>query len=100
VHRPAAVTPPSFENRVWRVADSTGMTPGQLVVLLSEGTLVIASPTSTPMVGRWSRTADGPTFIEDGLSYRIDILALTPGEFRIRSHNPGTPVDTRLVPAQ
>jgi len=100
VAAPVPAPPPSFENRVWRVAESTGAAPGHLYVFLSEGTLVIAGPTSTPSLGRWSRRGDGLTLVEDGVSYPTDILALTDDEFRIRSHNPGAPVDTRLVPAE
>jgi hypothetical protein len=94
---PAA--PITFVNRVWQVAESSAVTPGQLYVFLSEGTLVVASPTGTPSLGRWSRTGDGLTMIEEGISHPTDIVALTATEFRIRSHNPGQPVDIRLVPA-
>lgn len=95
----AATAPATFVNRVWRVADSTAVAPGQLYVFLSEGTLVMTSPSSTPSFGTWRRDGDGFTMVEDGRPYRVDILALTDQEFRIRSHNPGQPVDIRLVPA-
>lgn len=95
---PTAATP-RFVNRVWRVAESSTVAPGQLYVFLSEGTLVVASGGGTPALGRWSRTAEGLTMVEEGLSYRTDIVSLTADEFRIRSHNPGQPVDIRLVPA-
>jgi hypothetical protein len=94
-----APAPPTFENRVWRVAESSAVAPGQLYVFLSEGTLVIASPNNAPMVGRWARRDGGLTMVEEGREYATDILALTEDEFRIRSHNPGQPVDIRLVPA-
>lgn len=86
-------------NRVWRVADSSAVAPGQLYVFLSEGTLVVAATTGTPSLGTWQRTGDGLTMVEDGRPYRVEILSLTGAEFRIRSHNPGEPVDIRLVPA-
>lgn len=95
----AAQAAPTFVNRVWRVAESTGVAPGHLYVFLSEGTLVIASPTGTPSLGTWTRDGVGLTMVEDGLAYATDIVSLTADEFRIRSHNPGEPVDTRLVPA-
>ncbi len=96
----APVTPPAtFVNRVWRVADSTAAAPGQLYVFLSEGTLVMTSPSGTPSLGTWRRDGDGFTMVEEGRPYRVDILALSDAEFRIRSHNPGQPVDIRLVPA-
>jgi hypothetical protein len=100
---PPAPTPPAapvtFVNRVWEVAESSAVAPGHLYIFLSEGTLVVASPTGTPSLGRWSRTGEGLTMIEDGISYATDIVALSADEFRIRSHNPGTAVDIRLVPA-
>ena len=92
-------SPATFVNRVWRVADSTAVAPGQLYVFLSEGTLVMTSPSATPSLGTWRRDGDGFTMVEEGRPYRVDILALTDQEFRIRSHNPGQPVDIRLVPA-
>ena len=95
----ASSAPATFVNRVWEVAESSAVAPGQLYIFLSEGTLVVASPTGTPSLGRWSRTGEGLTMIEDGISYATDIVALSADEFRIRSHNPGTTVDIRLVPA-
>ncbi len=95
----APPSPATFVNRVWRVADSTAVAPGQLYVFLSEGTLVMTAPSGTPSLGRWRRDGDGFTMIEEGRPYRVDILALSDAEFRIRSHNPGQPVDIRLVPA-
>ena len=92
-------SPATFVNRVWRVADATAVAPGQLYVFLSEGTLVMTSPSSSPSLGTWRRDGDGFTMVEDGRPYRVDILELTDQEFRIRSHNPGQPVDIRLVPA-
>jgi hypothetical protein len=94
---PAA--PVTFVNRVWQVAESSAVAPGQLYVFLSEGTLVVASPTGTPSLGRWSRAGDGLTMIEAGLSHPTEIVALTATEFHIRSRNPGQPVDIRLEPA-
>ena len=92
---------PSFINKVWSVTDSTTVAPGTLYVFLSEGTLVITSSHSTPMTGKWSKTDEGLTMAEEGLSYRVDVLRLTDSEFRIRSHNPGKPVDIgmKVAPA-
>jgi hypothetical protein len=41
-------------NRVWRVARSTGASRGDLVVFLSEGTLVFASQNGRPTFGEWT----------------------------------------------
>lgn len=90
----------TFANRVWRVAESSGMTPGQLVVFLSEGTLVFASPHGKPALGTWNKDGAALTMVEEGIPYKVDILGLGNTEFRIRSHNPGGVVETRLVPAE
>ena len=37
--------------------------------------------------------------VEDGIPYKVDVLKLSKKEFRIRSHNPGKPVEITFVPA-
>lgn len=97
---PAAREAPSgFVNRVWIVKESSSIPPGGLYVFLGEGTLVMASPHATPAFGKWTYENGTLTMIEEGIPYRTEILSLTAGEFRIRSHNPGEPVDIVLVPA-
>jgi hypothetical protein len=97
-------TPPAskarFTDVVWKVASSPSVSPGSLYVFLSEGTLVITRAGDTPMTGSWTRNTDGLIMVEQGISYRTEILSLTADEFRIRSHNPGTPVDITLVRAE
>ena len=44
---PAPEAPATFVNKVWKVTESTGMSPGQLVVFLSDSTLVFASANAT-----------------------------------------------------
>ncbi len=89
-----------FVDKVWRVAESSAMARGDLVAFLSEGTLVFASRFGKPALGTWKRDGGGLTMIEEGIPYKVEILALSQAEFRIRSHNPGGFVDTRLVPAE
>lgn len=89
----------SLVDRVWRVAESTGMTPGQLVVFLSDSTLVFASPQAEPAFGTWGYVAGSLTMTEEGIPYTVEVLELTARELRIRSHNPGAPVETRFVRA-
>ena len=96
---PANEATPTFVNKVWRVRESTGMTPSQLVVFLSDGTLVFASGYSEPTFGKWRRETGALMMIEEGIAYPTDILYLSPAEFRIRSHNPGGTVETRFEPA-
>ncbi len=89
-----------FANRVWRVRGSSGVAPGTLYVFLSEGTLVVTSPNDKPMLGTWKYENEALTMVEEGIPYRVDILDLRGDEFRIRSYNPGEPVDITLVPAE
>jgi hypothetical protein len=87
----------SFINKVWEVSDSPTVAPGQLYVFLSEGTLVIASSTSTPSLGKWKQDNGQLIMIEEGIAYPTDILDLASDRFRIRSHNPGEPVEIGMV---
>jgi hypothetical protein len=91
--------PVTLVDRVWKVAESTGMTPGQLVVFLSDSTLVFASPQAEPAFGTWGYVAGSLTMVEEGIPYAVEVLELTARELRIRSHNPGAPVETRFVRA-
>ena len=89
----------SFVNRVWAVAESQQVAPGELRVFLSEGTLVMASPHGIPALGSW-RYRDGRlTITEEGLSYDVEILELSQNVFRIRIQGPGEPIDIRFEPA-
>jgi len=88
---------PTFINRVWKVGESSSIPAGQLYVFLSEGTLVMASPHSKPSLGTWALEKGVLTMVEEGISYSCDILGLSKTEFRIRSNNPGDPVEIRFV---
>ncbi|AXA68457.1 MULTISPECIES: hypothetical protein [Pseudomonas] len=88
-----------FVNKVWQIKTSNSIEPGMLYVFLSDGTLVMASPSSQPSLGRWTRTEKGLNMIEEGITYPTEILSLSRDEFRIRSLNPGDPVELQLAPA-
>jgi hypothetical protein len=88
-----------FVNKVWTVRASPAVAAGTLYVFLSEGTLVITSPNSRPMLGKWTNDTKVFTMVEEGISYKIDILTLTANEFKIVSHNPGGALEITLVPA-
>jgi hypothetical protein len=88
----------SFVDKVWRVSNSSSVAPGTLYVFLSEGTLVITSPNSKPALGRWKYEDGSFTMVEEGVPYKVDVLKLSKDEFRIRSNNPGEPVEITLVP--
>lgn len=92
--------PATFINRVWEVAESDQVALGSLRAFLSEGTLVMADPNSTPALGAWSFQNGRLTITEEGLEYDVDILELTQDAFRIRIHNPGEPIEMRLAPAE
>lgn len=94
------VAPTTFVNRVWKVSESSGVAAGQLYVFLSEGTLVIASSTGRPSLGSWQQDGEHAlTMVEEGLSYRVDIVEISATRFRIRVHNPGPPTEILLTPA-
>ena len=89
----------TFVNRVWRVSQSSSVAPGQLYTFLSEGTLVIASPTGTPSLGTWRDDGGKLTIVEDSRPYNVKVLGLSETEFRIQINGPGDPVIIRFEPA-
>ncbi len=91
--------PATFVNKVWSVRESPGVAAGTLYVFLSEGTLVITSPNSRPALGKWTYDQKILTMVEEGISYKVDILTLTADEFEILSHNPGGALEITMVPA-
>jgi hypothetical protein len=92
------VEKPRFTNKVWKVSTSTTVAPGTLYTFLSEGTLVIASPKNKPALGQWLSKGDDLVMVEEGQSYRVEVLKLSAEEFRIKMFNPGEPVDITFIP--
>jgi hypothetical protein len=90
----------SFANRVWRVERSASVEPKTLYVFLSDGSLVITSDHGTPLLGTWKYEDGTLTMIEEGLPYDVDILELSGDRFRIRSNNPGEPVEIEFIAAK
>jgi hypothetical protein len=86
-------------NKVWTVQSSTSVAAGTLYVFLEEGTLIITGRNSRPAVGTWTYKDRSLVMVEDAIPYRVETLHLSRDEFRIRSHNPGEPVELTLVPA-
>ena len=97
---PVSAGPASFVNRVWRVESPSSVAPGTIYVFLSEGTLLITSSNSKPMLGTWKDANGELTVVEEGIPYRVEVLQLSADRFKIRSHNPGEPVEITLVPAE
>jgi hypothetical protein len=93
-------SPTSFVNRVWRVESSSTVAPGTIYVFLADSTLLITSSNSKPLLGTWKYANGELTMVEEGIPYRVEVLHLSPDQFKIRSHNPGEPVEITLVPAE
>jgi heat shock protein HslJ/uncharacterized membrane protein len=89
----------SFVNRVWVVAESKQVERGALRVFLSDGTLVMTSPNSTPAFGQWRSEGGRLTITEENRNYPVDILGLSERAFRIRINGPGAPIEILFAPA-
>jgi hypothetical protein len=89
----------SFINKVWRVSKSSSVATGQLYVFLSDGTLVITSPQSKPMLGTWAYEDGAFTITEQSLTYKVEIVKVNESEFNIRIINPGQPTEVEFVAA-
>ena len=88
-----------FTDRVWSAVAPSDIAPGTLYVFLSTNALVISSPDSKTTVGTWAESADGLVITEAKRSYKVDVVELNAGRFRIRVHKPGTPTDITFAPA-
>lgn len=86
-------------NRVWVVEESNAVATGTLYVLLEEGTLVISSSYSEPLLGQWRLEGERLILVEQGLDYAVDVISLDPERVRLRIHNPGVPVEMTLIAA-
>ncbi|KRD34906.1 hypothetical protein ASE35_09280 [Lysobacter sp. Root916] len=95
----SADAPSQFAGKVWEVKESATVEKGTTYAFLADGHLVIDGPGGTPLQAQWKFDGGQLTIIEEGQVYPTDILKLDAGEFRIRSHNPGEPVEVLLVPA-
>lgn len=95
----SAAPPAGLVNRVWQVQASSDAEPASLYVFLSDGTLVMTSANTKPSLGAWSFHDGGLTMVEEGIPYKVEILELTHDTLKIRSHNPGQPVDITFGPA-
>jgi hypothetical protein len=91
-----AADPVRFVDRVWKVVESPTVAKGQLYVFLSEGTLVVASPTGTPQIGRWSVEDGRLEMIEGGIARAVDVIVATESALRLRIGDPGDGVELRL----
>lgn len=91
---------PAFINKVWKVVPSADGQNDQLYVFLSDGTLLLSADNSTPALGRWEIREGRLFMVEEGISYQTDITALSQGELKLNSHNPGGMKAITLQPAE
>ena len=94
---PTHAVTPAFAGKTWKVVTSSAGNTGATYEFRGDGTLVVKSPGATPMEGKWSWNEGALTMVEEGISYPTDILALDDSTFKIRSNNPGQPVELTFV---
>jgi hypothetical protein len=79
------------------VRESNAVATGTLYVFLEEGTLVITSNYSEPLLGQWRLADNRLILIEQGIGYAADVVSLDPCHLRLRLHSPGDPVTMSLT---
>jgi hypothetical protein len=98
--QPAAATPPIFVNRAWRTVAPSDVAAGAIYVFLSDNTLLITSPAGTPQLGRWMMSGQELVMIEEGMSYRTDVVESSSDRLVLRQHNPKGNVTLVFTPAR
>ena len=96
---PVAQTP-SFVNRAWRVIAPSDIPAGAIYVFLSDNTLLITSDNGKPALGRWTMSGQEIVMIEEGMSYRTEIVESTAERLVLRQHNPGGTITLTFAPAR
>jgi len=94
---PTHAVTPAFAAKKWKVTQSSAVAPGTTYEFRDGGALVVTSPGSPPLTGSWAWSEGNFTMTEEGITYPTDILALDDRTFRIRSNNPGEPVEITMV---
>ena len=97
----AATPEPGLVDRTWVVQASSAVAEGTTYRFNGDGRLEITGPDGgAPTAGAW-RVLDESRIemTEEGIDYTVDILEQGDARLRLRSHNPGEPVDITLVPA-
>ena len=97
---PTQAVTPAFAGKTWKVTQSSAVAPGTTYEFREGGTLVVSSPGSPPLEGTWAWREGNLTMTEEGITYPTDILALDETTFRIRSNNPGQPVEITMERAR
>ena len=78
---------------------SDGGDVGSTYAFLADGTLVVDSPTGTPMTGNWAVDGGALSMTEEGITYPTDLVVRDADHVTLRSHNPGGVVELALVQA-
>jgi hypothetical protein len=97
---PKAAVAPAFVNKAWRVVAPSDIPAGAIYVFLSDNTLLISSATGTPALGRWTMSGPEIVMIEEGMSYRTEILQSTSERLVLRQHNRGGTINLVFAPAR
>lgn len=84
---------PSFVNRVWRVTSSPTVSPGSLYAFLSDGTLVVTSPSTKAVLGMWTYKGNILLLIHSGVPLYADIVKLDAMELQIKTKAPANPIE-------
>ena len=87
----------SFADVVWRADTGSGVEIGTTYTFKSDGTLVVDSPSGTPMTGAWKLVDGKLTMTEESIDYPTDVVAQDPEHLHLRSNNPGGAVELILV---
>lgn len=82
----------------WRVTASETVAPGSLYVFLPEGILLVGTPGSPMARGSWRGEGGRLVMVEESRPYPVDVLELQARQLRLRSQNPGAPVEMTLAP--
>jgi len=87
-------------NRAWRVIAPSDIPAGAIYVFLSDNTLLITSDNAKPALGRWTMNGKDIVMIEEGMSYRTEIVESAAERLVLRQHNPGGTITLTFAPAR
>lgn len=90
----------SFTNRVWVKEDAKNDLPGEMVIFLSDGTLVQDSCWETHRLSSWTMSGDtGITWNDDGMDIAASIVSVNSNELHLQLQLGNDKVDERYVAA-
>ncbi|RYE80045.1 MAG: hypothetical protein EOP19_19410 [Hyphomicrobiales bacterium] len=90
----------SFTNRVWVKAEADDSLPGQMVIFLSDGTLVQDSCWETHRLSNWTMSGDAElSWNEDGMDIPASIVSVSSTELHLQLTLGSDKVDQHYVAA-